>query len=95
VSIKGERVTVTSGYGANTKRPFVAVQIGDRKPMQWSPDEARRVAALLLECADAAEGDAFLVSFALEKLGTDMQRAGMLLHEFRQWRERHREGGQV
>lgn len=87
-----ERVNVSSGYGGNTKRPFVAVQIGDRKPYQWSPDEARRVAALLLECADAAEGDAFLVEWFTEKAGLELPQVGALLRDFRATRERHREG---
>lgn len=90
--MKEERVNVTSGYGANTKRPFVAMQIGDRKPYQWSPDEARRVAALLLECADAAEGDAFIVEWFTEKAGLELPQVGALLRDFRtsrqKWQER-------
>ena len=91
MSEQEERVNVSSGYGANTRRPFVAVQIGDRKPMQWSPDEARRVAALLWECADAAEGDAFLVEWFVERAGLELPQAGALLRDFRESRERHRE----
>lgn len=90
--MKEERVNVSSGYGANTKRPFVAVQIGDRKPYQWSPDDARRVAALLLECADAAEGDAFIVEWFTEKAGLELPQIGALLRDFRasrqKWSER-------
>lgn len=91
MSDREERVTVTSNYGANTKRPFVAVQIGDRKPYQWSPDEARRVAALLLECADAAEGDAFIVEWFTEQVGLELPQVGALLRDFRASRERRRE----
>lgn len=86
-----ERVNVSSGYGANTKRPFVAVQIGDRKPYQWSPDEARRVAALIFECADAAEGDAFIVEWFTEKAGLELAQVGALLRDFRVSREQRRE----
>jgi len=91
MSSQGERVNVVSGYGANTKRPFVAVQIGDRKPYQWSPDEARQVAALLLECADAAESDAFIVEWFTEKAGLELRQVGPLLSDFRVSRERHRD----
>ncbi len=90
MSIKEERVNVSSGYGANTKRPFVAVQIGDRKPYQWSPDEARRVAVLLWESAEAAEGDAFVVEWFTEKAGLEVAQAAALLNDFRQSRERER-----
>jgi hypothetical protein len=90
-NVREERVNVSSGYGANTKRPFVAVQIGDRKPYQWSPDEARRVAALLLECADAAEGDAFIVEWFTEKVGLELTQVGALLSDFRASREKHRD----
>jgi hypothetical protein len=86
-----ERVSVSSGYGANTKRPFVALQIGDRKPHQWSPDEARRVAGLLLQCAEAAEGDAFVVEWFTEHAGLTLPQAGQLLQDFRATRERHRD----
>jgi len=81
-----EAVTVTSGYGANTKLPFVSIQIGDRKPFQLVPEEARRVAALLYECADAAESDAFLVSWLTTRIGADLAQAATILAEFRAWR---------
>lgn len=90
MSTQEERVNVISGYGANTKRPFVAVQIGDRKPYQWSPDEARRIAALLLECADAAEGDAFVVEWFTTKAGLELRQVAALLNDFRLSRERQR-----
>lgn len=90
MSTEAERVNVSSGYGANTKKPFVAVQIGDRKPYQWSPDEARRVGALLLECADAAEGDAFIVEWFTEKVGLELPQVGALLRDFRASREQRR-----
>lgn len=72
MSIKEERVNVSSGYGANTKRPFVAV--------------------LLWEGAEAAEGDAFVVEWFTEKAGLELAQAAALLNDFRQSRERHREG---
>lgn len=86
-----ELVTVTSGYGANTKRPYVALQIGDRRPHQWSPEEARRVALLLLGGAEAAEGDGFVVEWFTEKVGLEPRQAAGLLHDFRTWRDAHRE----
>jgi hypothetical protein len=49
------------------------------------------VAALLWECADAAEGDAFLVEWFTEKAGLELPQVGALLRDFRESRERHRE----
>ena len=91
MSEKSERVNVSSGYGARTRQPFVALQIGDRKPYQWSPAEARRVAILLLECAEAAEGDAFLVEWFIEEFELAPPQVGELLTKFRESRQRRDE----
>ncbi|HEY8597358.1 MAG TPA: hypothetical protein VIL85_02940 [Thermomicrobiales bacterium] len=79
-------ITSSSGYGYNTKRPFVNLLIGDRKPIQLSPDEARSVALQLIEAAETAEQDAFLVEWGTEALG-DERTAAALLMQFRKWRE--------
>ena len=79
-------ISTRSGYGYNTRKPFVDLQIGDRKPIQLDPSEARTVAARLLEAAEAAEQDAFLFEWAATALGDD-RTAAALLAEFRKWRE--------
>jgi len=79
-------ITSSSGYGYNTKQPFVNLLVGDRKPIQLSPDEARSVARQLTEAAEAAEQDAFLVEWGTEALG-DERTAAALLMQFRKWRE--------
>lgn len=80
-----------SGYGANTRQPFVDLLIGDRKPIQLSPDEAREVAQRLMEAAESAEQDAFLVEWGAESFGGDRRAAAALLLEFRKWRDARRE----
>lgn len=80
-----------SGYGANTKQPFVDLMIGDRKPIQLSPDEAREVAQGLIEAAESAEQDAFLIEWGAESFQGDRRAAAALLLEFRKWREARRE----
>lgn len=78
-------VTASSGYGYNSKQPFVNLLIDDRKPIQLSPDDARAVAHNLTEAAESAEQDAFLVEWGTEALG-DERAAATLLMQFRKWR---------
>jgi hypothetical protein len=61
---KEQMFLVSSGYGGNTKRPFVQLQHPSiDRPLTISPNEARALALNLMECADAAETDGFLVEF--------------------------------
>lgn len=87
-------ITSASGYGANTRQPFVDLRIGDRKPIQLSPDEARSVARDLIEAAESAEQDAFLIEWGAESFGGDRRAATVLLLEFRKWREARAGKGQ-
>lgn len=86
--VDSEQVSISAIYGANTRRGLVSVRIGDRKPMLWSPTEARNVAKLLIESAETADQDAFLVYLCLNKLGLDLHQSALLLEDFRQTRER-------
>jgi hypothetical protein len=85
-----QRIAVNSGYGANTRQPFVELYLGTRM-VQLTPLKAREIAKYLLEAAEAAEGDGFLVEY-ISKLGElpTEQAAGVLV-EFRQFREQQRE----
>ena len=64
-----KNILVSSGYGGNTKKPFVMIE-GDSidEAIQMSPIEARDLALNLLQCADAAESDAFIVEFTQNEL---------------------------
>jgi hypothetical protein len=55
---------------------------------QMSPDDCRQHALAILEAAEAAEQDAFLMWFVREKLGGDLAMAGGIMQEFRMWREK-------
>ena len=85
------RVEVTSGYGANTRVPFVELTLPERAPIQLEIDEARLVDQMILEACEAAEQDAFLVEWTMEHLDLELPHAAALLREFRAWRERRRE----
>lgn len=77
--------SVTSGYGHNTRRPFVELQGPPKATM--SPEEARDLGMNLIQAAEAAESDFFLVEFVLEQVGGEMAQAAGLLQIFREWRE--------
>jgi hypothetical protein len=90
-----------SGYGANSRLPYVEVffmdQASGETTYQISPEEARRVGLILLECAEAAEQDANFMRFITGSVGLDVGRAAQALREFRGLREqrRRREAGEA
>lgn len=75
---------VTSGYGHNSREPFVQMQCPN-PVVQMSPENARDLALNLLQAAEAAYSDAFLVEF-LGAIESETVAAGLLI-EFRKWRE--------
>jgi len=86
---EGIAIGITSGFGHNTQRPFVQMLIERADWMtQMSPAEARNLAFNLLQAADGAESDGFLVTFLREKADIDdMSAIAGLLVEFREYRE--------
>jgi len=87
--MKFNMINVTSGYGGNTRQPFVQIHTDKLKePLQLSPEEARDLALNLLEAAEASEQDAFIFEFHSQL--TDDERVGAnILIEFRKWRNNH------
>ncbi len=86
---KLRKIEVSSGYGDNTREPFVQIEMEYPKdhPLQLHPDEARDLAANLLQAAEAADQDAFIFEFTSRELhGGDMVGANILM-EFRKFRE--------
>lgn len=83
--------SVTSGYGAITREPFVQVNIEDREIVKMSPENARDLALSLLRASEAAYSDAFLIEFVKDRLGGDDSMAGVILLEFRKWRNTEQE----
>lgn len=80
---------IKSGYGANTEEPFVSLHYSDTV-IQVSPPKAREIALMLLESAEAAEQDCFLMEWAQAETKVDERGAAMLLNEFRLWRKRRK-----
>lgn len=79
-------------YGARTDAPLVKLLAG---PHQWimPPEKARQIAQWLVEAAEAAYGDAFLVRFLVQRVEVPRERAVPLLREFRHFRELQRRAG--
>lgn len=84
---------VVSGYSSQRSEPFVEVAM-DMSPIQMSPEKAREMGLMLIECAEAAESDAQIMGFAMGAMGLDRTHAAQLLDLFRQAREKRR-GGRV
>jgi len=93
---EGGHISVTSGYGHNTKRPFVTLGIANPTEsanpiVQMSSSEARRQALYILEAADAADSDGFVLSWLGDgPANLSEQQAAVLLNDFRAYRERLR-----
>jgi len=87
-------IYVNSIYGAATRKGLVQItliNVDPSKPLIIEPDEARSVAASLLQCAEAAEGDHFMMQFFQDKLDMPVDQAAMILLEYREFRERQRQ----
>jgi len=56
---------------------------------QLTPAEARDLALNLFECSEAAIMDLCVTQFLTDKVGADLETAGMMLVEFRKWRAEH------
>lgn len=81
--------TVTSGYGGNTRRPFVQIE-GPALPTTMDSSEARALALNILEAALTAEADGLIVEFFTKEIGSSMQEAAAILLKFREYRRRWR-----
>lgn len=84
-------IDVASTFGARTRLPLVDLRFGGEmdghKPIQMDPEEARRIARLLIECAESAEQDAFLFHHFTTEVGLSEEKAAAVLVMFRKWRD--------
>jgi hypothetical protein len=77
---------VESMYGAHGKKGVVCLSWGDNAGV-LTPKEARAHAALIIECAAAAENDELFVKFMVEKVGIEERQAAMALGDLRIMRD--------
>lgn len=66
--------------------PFIQLIRNDQVIAQMSVAQAREHGLAILEAAEAAEQDAFLMHFAQDRLGVDQKIAAQILQDFRQFR---------
>lgn len=79
--------SVSSGFGHRAQAPYVQVLIEAADFMtQMSPVKARELAMNLLASAEAAEQDAFFISFLRKQIGANDRQVATLLVQFRDWR---------
>lgn len=86
-------VHVGSLFGAQTRIGMVELVVQGHAPIQLQTSEAREIAAMMLEAAEAADQDAFLFGFMAETLtdkhASDDERVRLgaaMLHAYRAWR---------
>lgn len=80
---------INSIYGSKAREPFVEFHYQDTV-IQFSPEKAREVAMMLLESAEAAEQDGFLIEWAEKECGATEEGAVKILAFYREWREKRR-----
>lgn len=76
-------------FGAKSRRGFVQLHYEDWT-LQVETEAARKIAHDIVEAAEAADQDAFLVDFMMQRVGVTGSQAGQLLQEFREWRAQKR-----
>lgn len=82
------KVEVTNGFGMNTKEPYVEINWPtDSGSIQLEPEEARLIARMIAEAAEAAEQDAFLVAFLMAEIELSFEQAAQILPRYRAWRD--------
>ncbi len=84
-----EMVIVASGYGANSHQPFVEVRFNEER-VQLNPEDASEIGGNMIEAAEAALHDAYLVDFLVAE-GLKPETAAKFLGDFRVWRGKRME----
>jgi len=80
---------VQSGYGINTRKPFVAFHWQD-VVFQVDVEKAREIAGMIFQAAEAAETDGFIFEWIQEETKVDEKAARVFLGEYRKWRDERR-----
>jgi hypothetical protein len=74
--------------GVNMRgEPFIQLTLNENVIGQFTPAEARDFARTILEAAEAAETDAFLMQWVTQQVGAGPEQAAGLLADFRRYRE--------
>jgi hypothetical protein len=89
-------ISIMSGFGHNTGQAFVTISMANPQEVasptiQIATHQARRIAFQILEAADAAESDGFLVAWLRGSADLSDGQLGSMLQMFRDWREQQRQ----
>lgn len=90
---KPKRIDARSIVSGRNLEPYVQIVLvyddgTEEQVTQWTPDEAYHHAMAVIGAVEAANTDAFLVSFLTGRLGIPLNETGPVLKDFRAWRER-------
>lgn len=80
------RIQVESIVKSRDLEPAVVLNWGEEIG-ELTPAEARAHALVVIETAEGAEGDAFLMHFLHTRVGLPVEHAAQVLKDFREWRE--------
>ncbi len=83
---KEQRIDISSGVSGQTGEGFVEMHWGQERG-QLTPTEARLHALRILEAADGAESDAFLVGWMRDQVHAPDGAIVQLLADFRKYRQ--------
>lgn len=75
-------------FGAQTRKGLVKLIKNKEVIATLSPKEARAWALNILQAAEAAESDEYLMFMLTQRINLDEQRAVAVLQEFREYREK-------
>lgn len=81
-----EIINISTQIGSRDLEPYVTFRWGAHA-CRLTPPEARQHAYAILDAANAAETDGFLIHFFQEKLNLPIEKAAPILADFRQYRE--------
>jgi hypothetical protein len=88
------KIEVQSGYGANSKEPFVTLTLpGPETRIQLRAHEARDLAQNLIEGAEAALTDGLIVEFFVRHIGLGLPEVAPILNQLRAFRLRKSKEG--
>lgn len=88
-------VSIASGFGQQSGQAFVTFSLANPQEVanptiQIGTQQARALALQILEAADAAESDGYLVFWLRDKADLNDAQCGAMLKQFRDWREHQR-----
>lgn len=94
--IEESHLYAESIYGSESREGLVRISYGLDFELSLTPDEARHFAMSLLQSADAAESDHFIMEWLEKRIGVpEFQKRVEVLRDFRVLRDQLRRGEKI